>query len=73
MNSRTESTLHAPISRPPLSANVVPVHKKGDKQLTKNYRPISLTSVVVKIMERIIHRQLIYALESHNLLHDCQS
>ena len=23
-------------------------------------------------MERIIHRQLIYALESHNLLHDCQ-
>ena len=55
-----------------ISANVVPVHKKGDKQLTKNYRPISLTSVVVKIMERIIHRQLIYALESHNLLHDCQ-
>ena len=54
------------------SVNVVPVHKKGDKQLSNNYRPISLTYLVVKIMERIIHRQLVYALDSHNLLNDCQ-
>ena len=54
------------------SANIVPIHKKGDKQLTANYRPISLTSIVVKIMERIIHRQLVCALEEHNLLSDCQ-
>jgi hypothetical protein len=27
-------------------ANVVPVHKKGDKGLTENYRPISLLSIV---------------------------
>ena len=38
-----------------VSANIVPIHKKGDKHLTTNYRPISLTSIVVKIMERIIH------------------
>ena len=25
-------------------AHVVPVHKKGDKQCLKNFRPISLTS-----------------------------
>ena len=54
------------------SANVVPIHKKGDKHLTNNYRPISLTSIVIKIMERIIHRQLVTALESHSLLSDCQ-
>ena len=54
------------------SANIVPIHKKGDKQLTANYHPISLTSIVVKIMERIIHRQLVCALEEHNLLSDCQ-
>ena len=37
------------------SANIVPVHKKGDKDLVSNYRPISLISLTAKIMERIIH------------------
>ena len=55
-----------------ISANVVPVHKKGDKQLTNNYRLISLTCIIVKVMERIIHRQLVHALGGHNLLNDCQ-
>ena len=34
-------------------ANVVPVHKKNDKQLVQNYRPISLLSICGKIFERI--------------------
>ena len=33
-------------------ANVVPIFKKGDKSLVTNYRPISLTSVVIKILEK---------------------
>ena len=49
-----------------ISANVVPVHKKGDKQLANNYRPISLTCIVVKVMERIIHRHLVHAFDSRN-------
>ena len=53
-------------------ANIVPVHKKGDKHLTSNYRPISLTSVIIKIMEKIIHRQVVTILEQHNLINDCQ-
>ena len=55
-----------------ISANVVPVDKKGDKHLPSNYRPISLTSIVIKIMKRIIHRQLIATLEYHNILDDCK-
>ena len=50
------------------NANVVPVDKKGDKQLTTNYRPISLTRIVVKTIERIIHCQLVYGLGNHKLL-----
>ena len=39
-------------------ANVVPVHKKGDKSLVKNYRPISLTCLVMKVFERLIRDKL---------------
>ena len=35
-------------------ANVTPIHKKSDRQLKENYRPISLLSCVGKIMERIV-------------------
>ena len=45
------------------SANVVPVYKKGDRRIAANYRPISLTSVMVKVMERIICKQLTAALQ----------
>jgi len=54
------------------SANVVPVHKKGDRRFVSNYRPISLTSIVVKMMERIICRKLTKALENSNCLNDAQ-
>ena len=35
-------------------ANIAPVFKSGDKALFTNYRPIALTSVVCKVLERII-------------------
>ena len=54
------------------TANVVPVHKKGDRRVAGNYRPISLTSIVVKIMERIICRKLTEILEKSNHLRDAQ-
>ena len=34
------------------AANVVPVHKKENKCLVKNYRPISLLAVFAKVFER---------------------
>ena len=35
-------------------AIVVPIFKKGVKSEPSNYRPVSLTSVVCKLMERIV-------------------
>ena len=40
-------------------ANVVPVHKKYDKNKVTNYRPISLTSLVMKVFERILYDELL--------------
>ena len=42
------------------SANVVPVYKKGSKSSVENYRPISLTSLVMKLYERIIASELLH-------------
>ena len=53
------------LPRDRVTANFVPVHKKGDRYVASNYWPISLTSVVVKIMERIIHSQITLCLEAH--------
>jgi len=39
-------------------ASVVPVFKKGDKTSVENYRPISLTSLVMKVFERSIKSAL---------------
>ena len=39
-------------------ANVVPVHKKGNKQSFKNYRPISLLPICSKIFERLIYNEM---------------
>lgn len=35
-------------------AVVTPIYKKGDKLVAANYRPISLTSIICKAMEKII-------------------
>ena len=40
-------------------ALVVPVHKKGPKANIENYRPISLTCIIVKVMERIVRDELL--------------
>lgn len=49
-------------------ARVTPVHKKKDKADPSNYRPISLLSVVSKLLERVIAEQLTAHLEEHRLL-----
>ena len=49
-------------------ANVVPIFKSGKNNLADNYRPISLTSVVVKTLERLIHKHnLLYKLECYGI------
>ena len=54
-------------------SNVVPIHKKGDKQLLQNYRPVSLLPICGKIFERIIFNPIFEYLEKNSLLCPNQS
>ena len=54
-------------------ANVVPVHKKESKSLIRNYRPISLLSILGKIFERLIYRDLFNHFYCNNLFTKNQS
>ncbi len=49
-------------------SNVSPLHQKDSKALPSNYRPISLTSHVIKVFERIIRKKLVLHLEMNNLI-----
>ena len=53
-------------------ANVVPIFKKGDRAIMTNYRPISLTSVVGKMLESIIASNIREHLETYKLINDSQ-
>ena len=48
-------------------ANITPLHKKGPKTSTKNYRPISLTSVVSKLMEKNVRDNIMNHMEENGL------
>lgn len=53
-------------------ANVTPLFKKGDKSAAGNYRPVSLTSVLCKIMEALIRDSVVLHMESNGLVSEHQ-
>ena len=54
-------------------SNVVPIHKKGDKQLLQNYDPVLLFLVCSKSFEKIIFNPMLEFLEENSLLGPYQS
>ena len=54
-------------------ARVKPLHKKNSTLEAGNYRPVSILSVVSKILEKAVHSQLVKFLEQNNILFDFQS
>ncbi len=51
-------------------AHVIPIYKKAEKSLMENYKPISLTLVIGKMLESIIAGSIRDHLDGHNLIHD---
>ena len=53
-------------------ALVAPIFKKGDKSSAANYRPISLTCILCKVLEHIIASNVVEHMNKHDLLYDLQ-
>ena len=49
-------------------AIVSPIHKKGSKSIAENYRPISLTAILCKIMEKFVRSTILQHLHDNGLL-----
>ena len=50
------------------NANVSPIFKKGDRHKAENYRPVSLTSVLSKLLEHIVCHSLMQHFEKNEVL-----
>ena len=46
---------------------ITPVYKKGNKTDPANYRPVSLTSHIIKVFERIMRKNLVCFLEKNHI------
>ena len=51
-------------------ANIIPIHKKGNKNHVENYRPISLLSIVSKTLERCVLNHISHHIQSN--IHSAQ-
>ena len=53
-------------------AIVTPIHKGGSRSLPANYRPVALTSHLIKIFEKIVRNNITEFLEENHLLNENQ-
>ena len=53
-------------------ANITLLFKKGSRNKPDNYRPVSLTSVVCKLLETLIRDHVVEFLVKHELINICQ-
>ena len=53
-------------------ANIIPLLKKGSRNKSENYIPVSLTSVICKLLERLIKGHLVDFLFKNQLINPSQ-
>ena len=54
------------------SQSVIPLFKKGKRSSAANYRPVSLTSHLIKMFERVFRAKLVEYIEAQEIIHDDQ-
>lgn len=54
------------------TAHIIPIHKGGSRGIAKNYRPIALTSHLIKIFEKVVRKRIVDYMELHGLFNPSQ-
>ena len=54
------------------NSNVIPVYKGGCRGTPKNYRPVALTSHLIKVFEKVIRKKVVEYMESYQLFNPSQ-
>ena len=54
------------------TANIVPIHKGGNRGESANYRPVALTSHIIKLFEKVIRKHIVAYMEENNLFNPSQ-
>ena len=67
-HSLSSGVVHPSFKRP----TITPVFKSGDRSVPSNYRPISLTSVISKVLEMIIRKQVSFFIDKKGCLNSTQ-
>ena len=68
----SQSLTHGFIPSSYKRAAITPVFKLGTKTSPSNYRPISLTSTIIKVFERIIRKQVVAFMNRQGHLNNTQ-
>ena len=53
-------------------ANIIPIHKGKSRAEAKNYQPVALTSLLIKVFEKVIRRRLVSFMDEHELFNQSQ-
>ena len=53
-------------------ANIIPIYKSGNKKESLNYWPVLLTTIFLKLCEKVIKKQLMEFLEREGIITDRQ-
>ena len=50
-------------------AKIIPIYKAKDKKNISNYRPISLLTVISKVLEKVVHKNVYTFLEKNKVMY----
>ena len=52
--------------------DILPLFKKGTVGCSENYRPIANSSHLIKVYEKVVHKQIVHYLDAHNMFNPNQ-
>ena len=56
-----------------LNAMKTPVHKGGSRAIPKNFRPVALTSHLIKVFERVLRKTMVSHLDKFDIIPNDQT